>query len=258
MHKLLGVLLASFLVCGCGSEMSRERRERGGLSESEFTFLKELNAVQADNEEAVHLVASFMPMASEKAQKMAALLEEMGCIPERSRTGREGDFTGTWETDLRLKGDNCPASARFRLRYDHATRRFDFTDQFNQFKNEEYAKLNPILERNGEGYIRVEEKKGVQILTGEAHYSKIEVRGIGIVQIDILTNQRYEGFKGGGSVILTIGTAQGNFNASIAWEIRNPEPVFRISSLVVERKVFLELFSTYGLVEIMDRSLEMR
>ena len=253
MPRLLCVLLYVFLIAGCSGEIE-------GLSESEHNRLFELNAKQTEN---------YMALRSVKAKTIVAgssgrLSQKLQANCESGGKPIAPDFGRANNQSYDVWGRDCPVTFQETWTYNVAAHSRHLRFKQNFFVRDsggEYAKLNGIFAREILGSIDVDEIGGSRVeITGTVTFAPLRTADFGDVRVQITTEQNYENSSSGqGFVGMKISSTKGwNHTATIAWRLPTFQPVFEVDRKEVDRKSFLDLFSAYGLVEIMDNSLKMR
>ncbi len=261
MRKTLFLLaVAISFITACGEDTGlRGSRDRGGLSNSEFDTLKGINEIQGSNLQVVEdLYSTFVPPAagSEKLSKMSKMVADncasSGRIPA-------DEMTGANNTQTIANGvGQCPIYWHRERSFSPGSGTMIFIDNFETRSNE-YLELAPVRWRRVSGDYRRTVNGTTRGVRGSMTYSEFEVVGVGKLRGGITVDAQYPTTdRGGGYVSLTLASSRWNHTGVIQWDVRKFAPQYYVNGNEVERKVFDELFSSYGLTKIMENSLKMR
>jgi hypothetical protein len=253
-------ILVFGLGCNHGAGDKRPRLtdpEKNG--EKQFETLKALNRLVVENQEAVGAVfpeeAASHP--NEKVSKMADLIREGQCKPRGQRPERKLDHS--WSAEFEVVSEGCPIRLLENREYNRDTRTWKRSHLF-MIRSEAYRELNAVEYMDGSGSLSAKEKNGVVRIKGHFDYRDFRVAGLGNLTYEIKTNQEYPGLnRGGGRVDMILRlSGQWQATASVQWSFPEFQPLYRVNGQNVDEKAFLEMFSAYGLTEIMYLSLDIR
>jgi hypothetical protein len=258
---MIGVcLLTAAGVIGCGKNLDFLRNSDTGLTQNQYELLKTINVAQVDQEDAFHIAFGddYRPRVSDKAQRMAKLMDLSRC-PGHSFVPPSTGFGASWQGHQEVSGsETCPVYLWRVWSYARDRRTWSFQENFTNLRSAEFRKLNRMSRRSATGSLSVRAIPGGETVSGRIVYSAFELDGIGSVRAEVRTEQTYRGRTAAGVVSLTVATAAlGEHYASIRWG-NDLNPSYFVDNVKVGDKDFLELFSSYHLLEIMANSLAMR
>lgn len=258
MHRfrLLASLVAVlFLAVSCGGKKN-PLSGKDALDEDDVALLTYINVVQEDSLAAVEDAQRFAPAVSDKVQKMSDLIEAGNCTFIKQLPGDRYDQD--WSGRVEVQGDSsCPVVSKRSWVYQHARGEWTMNEVYVN-KNDEYKKLDAVLTKNLTGSMTVRRPPNRVSITGEFKYSNFQISEIGRIEATIATKQEYQRNSGGGEVTMEM-TVNGERKYVV--EIRlnqNMNATYKINNHNSEKKMVAELFSSFGLLEIVDRSGKMR
>lgn len=261
MHKtLLFLAVAISFITACSEDMGlREKRDRGGLSDTDFDTLKGVNEVQENNAKVVNGLYAFSTepiAANEKLLKMTKMVADncasSGRLPDDEMTGANNAQT------VANGAGNCPIYWHRERSFSSGSGTMIFIDNFETRSNE-YLEMSPIRWRRVSGDYRRFMNGTTRVVRGSMTFSEFEVVGVGKLRGGITIDSQYPTTdRGGGYVSLTIASARWSHTGRVQWDVRNFAPQYYVNGNEVDRKVFDELFSSYGLTKIMENSMKMR
>lgn len=260
--SLFTVLLTLSMTIGCNGGNGGKRppvEDPTKNAEDRFETLRELNRLVSENQEAI---AEVFPdeakgRANEKVGKMADLIRKGQCRPNGKRPTQDLDHS--WTMDFEVNSENCPIRLLENWDYDHESRTWKKSQLFS-IRSDAYRELNTVESMDGSGTIWAEEKKGTVHVQGHFSFKEFRVMGLGNLTYEINTNQEYPGLnRGSGRIDMYLRHSnEWQASASIEWSFPDFQPIYRVNGKKLEEKAFLEMFSAYGLTEIMYLSLDMR
>lgn len=259
--SLFTVLLTLIWVGGCGKDDAKRPRGRDPerTTEEQVEMLKSLNRLVSENQEAIGEVFpdETSTAVSEKVSKMATLIRKGQCRAQGRRPHRK--FDRSWSNEFEVASEGCPVRLLENGSYSHELRTWK-TSQLFENRSPDYRELNTVERMDGSGSVWVKEKNGVVRIQGAVVYKEFRVAGIGNMTYKIETDQEYPGLnRGRGQVFMTLRLPnQWQHSASIQWSFPEFKRVYMVNGEKVDEKLFLEMFSAFGIIEIMYLSLDMR
>jgi len=266
MRILLTLLTAiSISILACGEATKAKRRERSGLSKTDYNQLQALNTLLTDNEDA--LADAFAPKASaisKKASEMAEKIKQSNCRAVRNEQPSV-DFKADWMAVQHIEGPNtCPIrsyrSWEFKFRPDahELWLHHRFTTEDKEFLTQ--TGIKNLKTGAGRIWVTRDGKTGSTKIQGGMKYDIFELADGVRLTAEIRTNQNYQGSEGRGMVSVTI-TQPGVFShtGGITWDGRDSDiRRYYAKDGDIDREKFLELFSFFRLDEFVDNSQGMR
>jgi hypothetical protein len=256
--------VALSLLTACGEDVGlRGKTDRGGLSDSDYTAIKTINALQLDNMQARDSVYPMMETDVDSSAVGNGNLEKMAkSIAENcSSSGKipKDEMGGANNTQTVANGSgNCPIYWHRQRSFIPATQTFVFIDNF-EARSPEYLAMAPVVARRISGDFRASWSGTTRNVLGSMTFSEYEIKGLGRLRGGITIQASYPTTdRGGGSVSLTLVAPRWQHTATVQWSVQKFSPAFYIDGNEVDRKTFDELFSSFELTKIMENSLKMR
>lgn len=266
MRLIFTALFALFLstTVSCGKGKTLKRTERGGLSETDYTALKNFNSMAADNMDAIYSVSEPRLMLSEKARGLASKIEGAGCMFAINQLPSK-NMEREWQAEQKYEspggGSNCPIALYRKWVYRTRDTR-ELSMAFNYYSRlPEYERLSgitSITSTGGNFFVQRNSSNNINILRGQMAYD-FKLHGGGKARAEVSTLQEYQGIKGGGFVRVQISGAAGAFVGEIRWDASDfNDRTYLAGGKPIFRENFMEIFSFFGLDEIVDYSAGMR
>lgn len=251
---LLYVLLAAFfwIGSGCGNKKASD------LNSDQKDLLKAINESFGDTERAVQkaFAKSAHISSAEKVQKLAGYIVSSGC--ERKFESDEPiseTYTRDWNANQTVKATTCQVALDQKVKYQHSNRQFSMVEVFSSTKD--FKKESLVQSYTVEGSLTSRNEGTRTRIQGLFTFKNFKVDKLGLINVRIQTSQSYTGAVGGGSITLTMQARNLNHTASVIWTEGRPH-IYRVDGQKVDEKDLMELFSSYGMLEIIDRSQKMR
>ncbi len=252
---VFGLILPVLISCG-----NEGKRLGTGLTENEYEFFRSINISLSETHAAINLASSgFTALAatpSEKVVKMADRFKASGCY----QNGRlfEENFHMSFAHSREFKGGgNCPISLLQNRTFEKDRGVWTISDHMNtyhEFHNEVLVQSVSVT-----GFMSVIGNASLNQtkIRGLIDFKNFKVRDVGLIQVRIETDQAYAGANGNGTIFMTVAARNGmRAEVSVTWN--RTKVFYRINNREVDRMTIDELFSSYGLKEMMDRSTKMR
>jgi len=234
----LGLALVAVTV-SCKAPVNRSRPSAtGGLTAQEFRRLRAINEAQSNALETVRKV-------SEGQSKQCGTKE---------RHTEEPDASQRWSTRTKVFGtDHCPVQFLKEWIYDSQQKKLNFR---HELKTNRESKLTY---RRATGSIQSEGGERDRTLLGTIHYDRIEISGIGFVDVEIQTLQRFARAKSTGEIRVIVKQGTWSHVGVMRWRAgRSDKTIYEVDGRSITEDGFNQLFSAYGLPEIMANSKKMR
>ncbi len=254
-NKSILYFAAMLIVAGCSGKSAKE------LSEADYTLLKSINESFYDTSTAVDIALGdkIVPAASsEKLAKMVEMIKSSRCqreVKSREPSGRD-PYTSDWGAEQYVTSGTCvldlSQNNKFTIR-DRMYKEDEFFDTTGDFKNESLVQSYRV-----DGYLKAATENNRTKIEGLFQFKNFKVKDLGLVGVRIKTTQAYLGSTGSGTAVLNWAAKGRSHVATVAWSGASRERQYRIDGKKVDEKTMQELFSAYGLMEIVDRSLKMR
>jgi hypothetical protein len=260
LQMFFGAIVLTLTACGGG----KTNKETGGLKPERYATLASLNQEQVNNQEAFNSVVGqvfgqavqSVAKPSEKVQKMTDLLRDSNCATLFQPVPK--GFQQNWQGRTQISGAACPVFLNDERSYDAQAKRLVFSTNFSS-KSTAYQEVNAINTGIARGEIALQASGAQKTITGAATFDRISVRDLGELTANIETRQVYSSDRGRGRLVMNLRLEKKwQHQAAIDWDVRSDAPKFYVDGNEIERANFLELFSSYGLIEIMENSLQMR
>lgn len=260
MRSLFFPLAAIVFLASC--QGGQQKATNAGLSDDTYNKLKTINEGLADNKEAIRVAfEGFHPESvtsapSQKVLKMAELIHKGNC----TRTVKEPAeaYDRSWTGAHEVSGAECPMNLKQNWSFDTRNRTWTIVADSFTAKSSEFQKESLIQSYTvSDGFLTVSSGPTSQKITGTINYFNFKVTGIGNVAANIRTEQNYTGSRGGGRLEFNIDSFK-NFkvNVVITWSTGRT-PIFRVNGKTVDQKDVEDLFSSFQLMELIDRSQKM-
>ena len=253
LKRLAVVFGLGLLVSGCGRAQSQ-------MSGDDQVFMQAVNSSVADLEEALKTAFAASTLAvGGKVQRLAEEIRGKGC--QRTVQKAKEDFDASWDSYELVQSRTCPLYLNRRWAF-HADRLTWTIDQNFSSKEEAFVMISGIRRLNIQGAITVEKQAGgSKTISGSINYFDFELRDLGRLNVQIETEQRYTGASGQGRVTMTVPVNQKVRHVELRWSVDTLSQLqvdYLVDGTAVAYKDFNSMFSAFGLIEIMDKSLQMR
>lgn len=254
---MISFLTLSVVACSGVDPKSKVDPETG-LNEGQKGQMKTINTSFDEVNEAIQLAwgSGASPLASEKVNKMVALLKGADCV--RTYRAPSDVYDRDWSGVHEIKGNTCPIYLYQYSQFSKTTNEWAYLENF-QVKANEFAALSTLQSVQSEGLLRAE-KNGVRTkIVGEVKYTNFRVKDIGPLALSLRTSQEYIGERGGGSLTFLL-EARRKFKHTllVSWNLSKDSPTYRLNGREIDQLAFDEMFSAYKLTEMIDRSKKMR
>lgn len=258
MRSLLFLAAAIWILASCNGVKNPEAGNTD-LSADTYNKLKTINEGMADNEQAIRLAFNgFQPDAapSEKVQKLAEMIHNGNCT--RSVREPAEAYDHNWSGLQEVNGTSCPLALKQNWSFDARNRTWKVNSDVFVASSAAYQKESPIQSYSvTDGFLAVTETTSGHRVTGTINYYNFRVTGIGVVAANIRTEQNYGAVRGGGRIDMVIESfKQFKVNVFISWATGRT-PIFKINNKTVDQKDVQDLFSSFHLLELIDRSQKM-
>lgn len=262
--RLLAVLAAFiFSLNGCGDKKKDPMSGKDALNEEDKQLLSYIDSVQRDSLEAIQNANLILPngpgdfeaQASDKVQKMTQLLNS-GCSV--TKVNQDERFDRNWENKIQVTGARpCPINMLRTSSFSASSGVWSFQEIYSN-NTPEYQDLDPLQKKSVSGSTKKVSVNGQTSIDGRIDYADFTIEGIGSIDAEIATSQRYNGNRGEGALALTmIVNNERKYVVEVSWNA-SMRAEYRVNGHEEDRKVVAELFSAFGLLEIVDRSGRMR
>jgi hypothetical protein len=233
--------------------ISCAKEEKAGLSQSEYDRLVKINRAQHENFEAMNS-ASFQAL-DDNSQKLGKM------ISDKCTAGGEKYnpvFDRNYDQSRTFSGQNCPIQYAQMNSYKMNEKTWTISENWSS-QSEDYKRLNPILTRALHGSIKVMREDLLDKVSGSLVLDSMATSEFGIITGSIVTEQKYTGNEGRGSITLSIQSHYGwKHKAEIVWDTQNSSSRYAVDGVETDRKTFADLFSAFGLSEIVTNTDKMR
>ena len=238
------------LALGCGQD--------GPLSQEQVGMLRGLNQMQATSNEAFDRAGAFFPSGSARAgskgDKLVPRLANCDVAGRRPHLRFDRNNNGEFVVD----GGGCPVAYRQKQWYRVDAKEW-FVYEDLKVRDEDYRRLNGMGGRTLRGTIRrSSDGMNAYEVSGNLALYGFETLSYGRVSAELATRQRHYDGNTLGEVRMVIRSSDGwQHEARLSWEGLGSTRFF-VDGNELERAPFLDLFSSYGLIEIMANGERMR
>lgn len=246
-----------FLLPACGNKKTQE------LTEENYLKLKAINESISDVSAAVDLAfnGKLTPSGSlEKVSKMANLIRESKCRPAPAKSeeppgDRPYDVNWTNESGV-AKGGTCILGLNRNTSFDRNRKTLSHVEEFavgGDLKKESLVQSYFL-----KGDLTATSENALTTVTGDFRSQNFQVEELGLAWIRMRSKHtiRNNSF-GSGTATLSFQAKDMKFVASVAWSNKS-SVAYRINGKKVDEKTMRELFSSYGLMEMVDRGARIR
>ena len=237
--SLISSVCALMTLAGCRAPVDRSKPTAdGGLTAVEYSRLKAINDAQSSALETVQKL-------SDDHTHPCGLSERRNVNPLTS---------AAWSSHTKVAGSaRCPVQFLNEWAYDPLERRLNFRHELKTDRQ------GPLTYRRATGVVTREGDEHRRTLTGSFHYDRIEIKGLGFVEVEIQTTQKYTKTRGSGELRVTVRQAFWSHVGTMRWrQGRGDKKIYEVDGHSITEEGFNELFSAYGLPEIMANSMKMR
>ena len=230
---LLGLLTA------CKAPVNRQvPSAEGGLSAQDYAKLHAINEAQN---------------AALDRIRQASKSGDGGCGEGAKPESNSVTPTGWSQRAKAVGGARCPV--QFMREWN-----FDAAEQKLRFRHElKVGGENLATYRRAAGVITREGSEHHRSLAGTIHYDRIEIAKIGSVEVEIQTVQRYTRLRGSGEINIKVRQLGWVQVGTVRWRSgRNDKTIYEVNGHPITEDGFNQLFSAYGVPEIMANSRKIR
>jgi len=245
--------MALTLMFGCEEPAKRQARDGNGLSQAAYESLKLINEIQEEQVTAVRLAfgESLEPQRENKSQKLAELLKGGGC---RRQGARPPDrYDRSWGAQHRVDGTACPIHWNQSWSFNKDSRTWSFNESFRAMDpDRSYRKVNPLGIRTWTGQVVTSGMVGNEKVRGLFHTQQFFVEDLGALNFEIRVTQDQSGSQTAGTVAVRIWGSGWKHSGVLRWHSSRSTPEYSANGTSVSQKAFRDMFSSYGLEELMD------
>jgi len=247
---------AAMLLSACNGQKAKD------ISPEDYEKLRAINDSFYETSAAVQMALgknnSLRSVSNEKVAKLAGYISNSRCSLqlEGAIPGGTGKYTADWSKSETVKDDRgaCVLNHVQAHHFNVQRREFKIEEKFDT--SGDFEKESLVQSYTVRGNMKATELNGNTRIQGRFEFQNFRVKDLGRVWLDIRTSQNYSGLNGSGSVNLHIEAKDLEHNATITWGL-NSKPQFRVNGKKVDEKTIQELFSAYGLMELVDHSARM-
>lgn len=247
---------AAMLLTACNGQKAKD------ISQEDYEKLRAINDSFYETSAAVQMAlgknASHRAVSNEKVAKLAGYIANSRCslLREGAVPGGSGKYSADWNKSEIVKDDRgtCVLNHIQAHSYNVQKREFKIEEKFDTSGDFEAESI--VQSYTLKGNMRASELNGNTRIQGRFEFQNFRVKDLGRVWLDIRTTQNYSSLNGSGSVNLHIEAKGLEHNATITWGVSG-NTLFRVNGKNVDKKTMQELFSAYGLMELVDHSARM-
>ncbi len=254
---LLYIFAALMTLTACQNKEAQE------LTEENYQKLRSINESLSDVSAAVDLAfgSKIAPSGSiEKVRKMADLIRASNC---KARSAKDEEPSGEdrynvdWINEGGVQeGGTCVVGLNRNTAYNANKRTLTHVEDFKAWGD--FQKESLVHSYFIQGSLDAKTENTLTTVNGKFDSKNFRVDKLGPVWVTIRTKHSIRGEAfGSGTANLTFQAKDMKYTASVAWSGKNTI-TYRINGKKVDEKTIQELFSAYGLMEIVDRSARMR
>jgi hypothetical protein len=261
MRYLILLAFISAFLTGCPGKKNEDVNPKTGFTPEHYAMVKEINEGFRDLGTAVALgVEGKTTGPNDKVSKMAELIKDAGCKEDNKDEPAEDFKTNFTKTYSVGASGSCPVRIHKWWDYtgDNQNRIWNFTHKIDSGSSD--FRDTSVVESFAihKGQLTVQNRTSSQKVDGFLNYSNFVVKGVGLLTSSLKLSSNYTtGRTGGGSLTFQLNSRK-EFKAKvmITWHTGRAT-TYRINGYNVERNVVDDLFSSYGLEKIKDRSVNM-
>lgn len=263
MRYLISAVIISIILMGCGKKQ-KDVDPKTGLTPENYDLMKAINDDFQDLSAAVALGVGTGSTdgPSEKVSVMAKMIRDGGCSEGTRGTVLDGEVVNAWSADYVMGAEaSCPLQINRTWDYVvNPNREWSISHSIkinnSDFKNQ--AVVESFTLSNGQLTVKKTNGGSNYLVEGGMNITNFVVKGAGLLVASMSTDQQYTaGHVGGGTINFNISSRTG-FRAKLVMTFRTGRATtYRINGYNVEQGVVDELFSSFGLEQIRDRSQKM-
>lgn len=260
MRIFIPVLLLTAFITSCSGGDEKDIDPMTGLTKEDYAQAKLINDAIEDVRTAVNIGMNRLTPEggppSEKAIELSKGINKSNCnLTEYEPADR---YDTDWGGEKSATGTSCPLRAIQKWNFKNSTRRLEFSEQFaaqsEDFKKKSVAESFAIEK----GYIDGDSTDSAQRVYGRASFSNIYIQGVGLVAAELTASQEGVSGRTKGQMLFELQSrAKLYVRVDVTWFTGRP-PQYRINGTTVTETVAQELFSAFGLKEMIDRLAKVR
>lgn len=191
------------------------------------------------------------PGTSDQVGQMIQLIQDGKCLQKRQVPDDRYDHP--WQAEWQISSETCPVFVYEYSEFNYEKGKWLFNRTLSS-RSSGFQSLSNVEQISLRGSLTVSENsRHERLVSGKITYQPFSVDGVGLVRAEIVVTQ-VSGDSG--SVALALQAGMQLTQAVVYWN--SSGRFFQMNGVQIEEKGFADMFSSFGLTEIMDRALKMR
>jgi len=248
------------LIVFMGLEILSCAQPKSGLSSLQRQQLVSINSAMQTLDVAIAKAFDGSEKSGDGRTERLARQIVAGQCQQRLQKPRK-DFATSWSGSELVQSERCPLYLSRHWTFDASQSLWSFHQDL-LVRNPTFAEISGIRSFDLEGSLTARHpKESETVVQGSVNYSDFVVSGVGHIEAKVDVYQFYGEERGRGSAELTMSVGRQAYVARIEWlvdKLGGTEVRHFINDSNVDPREFDEAFSSFGLDEIMAKSLQMR